>query len=35
MNLDEMVAAAMKRITHYINLSVAQHKYHLRGGRKL
>lgn len=31
MNLDQMVEEAMKRITRFINLSAAQHLYHLRG----
>lgn len=31
MNLDQLCAEAMKRI----NLAAAQHKFHLRGGRKL
>lgn len=35
MNLDQLCAEAMKRINHYINLAAAQHKFHLRGGKKL
>lgn len=35
MNLDQMVADALKRIRHFVNLSAAQHKFMLRGKRKL
>lgn len=30
MNLDELCAAALKRISQYIERSAAQHLYHLR-----
>ena len=30
MNLDQMVAEAMKRIQSFVNRSAAQHLYHMR-----
>ena len=34
MNLDQMCADALKRISRYVNLAAAQHLYMLRGKEK-